>query len=241
MYYYNTAGVLWYLYGGNLTNLQDQLANAVGANGPDEFVSGPQQSEMVKRSFAVLLSHPMRRRDDTALLCVLAIVPTVEISTPFWVQTAYQASSFWRQRTSGLRIQEMLHSPLLSVFVLIQIPLVVFTWIGVGISLIGIHQQPRSRIPMILAPLGVAMVMLLLATGPAAIARFRVPAMPFLAMLAGAGWSGLSWVRHRDSVQIAAATLACPARTISMLDSSVEGIFLCGLAFVVCFWFGAGR
>ena len=210
LYYYNTAGVLWYLHGGNLTSLQDQLATAVGANGPDEFVSGPQQSEMVKRSFAVMLSHPIATAAMT-LRCFawLAIVPDRGNLNNFLGTKGISSVFLLASQNIGLRIREMLHSPLLSVFVLIQIPLVVFTWIGVGISLVRIHQQPRSRIPMILAPLGVAMIMLLLATGPAAIARFRVPATPFLAMLAGAGWSGLSWVRHRDSVQIAAATLAC--------------------------------
>jgi hypothetical protein len=37
----------------------------------------------------------------------------------------------------------------------------------------------------------IAIVMLIVAAGPEATARFRVPAMPFLAMAAGIGWVGL--------------------------------------------------
>jgi hypothetical protein len=211
LYYYNTAGVLWYLHGGNLTNLQDQLATAVGANGPDDFVSKPQQTEMMKRSFGVLLSHPIATTAMT-LRCFawLAIVPDRGNLNNFLGTKGISSVFLMASQNIGLRIREMLHSPLLSVFVLIQIPFVVFTWIGVGISLLRIRQQPPATIPMILVPPGVAMAMLLLGTGPAAIARFRVPAMPFLAMLAGVGWSAgsprLWWRRHRDSAQIAAAT-----------------------------------
>jgi hypothetical protein len=211
LYYYNTAGVLWYLRGGNLTNLQDQLATAVGANGPDEFVSGPQQSEMVKRSWAVMLSHPVATAAMT-LRCFawLAIVPDRGNLNNFLGTNGISSVFLLASQNIGLRIREMLHSPLLSVLVLGQIPLVIFTWIGVGLSLIRMREQPRSAIPMILVALGVAMVMLLLATGPAAIARFRVPATPFLAMLAGAGWSGLSWIRHRDFSANPAVTLPYP-------------------------------
>jgi len=210
LYYYNTAGVLWYLHGGNLTNLQDQLAKDVGANGPDEFVSALQQTEMIKRSLAVLLSHPVATAAMT-LRCYawLAIVPDRGNLNNFLGTNGISSVFLMASENIGLRIREMLRSPLLSVFVLVQIPLVVFTWIGVGLSLIRIRRQPQLMIPMILVPLGVAMVMLLLGTGPGAIARFRAPAMPFLAMLAGSGWSGWLWIRHRDSVQIAAATPAC--------------------------------
>jgi hypothetical protein len=38
----------------------------------------------------------------------------------------------------------------------------------------------------------IALVMLFLAAGPEAIARYRAPAMPFLAMVAGVGWSRAS-------------------------------------------------
>jgi hypothetical protein len=43
---------------------------------------------------------------------------------------------------------------------------------------------------MLMYLLCIALVMLVLAAGPEAIARYRSPAMPFLAMAAGVGWSG---------------------------------------------------
>jgi Na+/glutamate symporter len=98
----------------------------------------------------------------------------------------------------------MLHSPLLSVFVAIQIPIIVFMWIGVGMTLMRIHRHLRTTLPLIWIAFGVAFVMLLVGIGPGVIARFRLPAMPFLAMLAGVGWSGtwgrrVHWARFRSA------------------------------------------
>jgi hypothetical protein len=208
LYYYTTAGVLWDLHGDDLTNLQHQLAMEVGANSADEFVSKPQQSEMVKRSFAVLFGHPIATIAMT-LRCFawLAIVPDRANLNGFLGTNGRSSVFLVASENIGLRIKEMLRSPLLTAFVLIQIPLVVLTWIGVSLSLIFIRQQEGRMIPMMLVPLGAALVMLLVGSGPWAIARFRVPAMPFLAMLAGIGWSvacpGTSWGRRCDSEQIA--------------------------------------
>lgn len=51
---------------------------------------------------------------------------------------------------------------------------------------------------MILIPFTVAMATMILAAGAEAYARFRVPAMPFLTMLAGIGWSRGRWSNHFD-------------------------------------------
>jgi hypothetical protein len=72
----------------------------------------------------------------------------------------------------------------------VQIPFTIFMWVGVGITLKQVRREPRRQLPLILIPLGVAFVMLLIGAGPTAIARFRLPAVPFLAILAGVGWSG---------------------------------------------------
>ena len=83
----------------------------------------------------------------------------------------------------------MLRSPLLSVLVTAQVPLTIFMWIGAGIALTQIRVLLQGQLPLLLIPLGVALVMLLLGAGPGAIARFNLPALPFIAMLAGVGWS----------------------------------------------------
>ncbi len=191
LYYFNTAGVLWFMHGGSLTELQEELGRAVGATGADEVMSAREQNEMTKRSIAVLLGHPVAT-GAMILRCLvwLAIVPDRANLNAVLGTNARSSVFLMASQNVALRIREMLRSPLLSVFVTGQVLLTIFMWIGVGITLTQIRGQPRGQLPLILIPLGVAFVMLLIAAGPGAIARYRVPAVPFLAMLAGVGWSG---------------------------------------------------
>jgi hypothetical protein len=191
LYYYNTAGVLWFMHDGSLTELQEELGRSVGATGPDEFVSARQEHEMTKRSLAVFFGHPVATSAMT-LRCLawLAIVPDRANLNAVLGTNARSSVFLMASQNVTLRIREMLRSPLLSVFVAVQVPLTIFMWIGVGITLKQIRRQPRGQLPLILIALGVAFVMLLIGAGPQAIARFRLPAVPFLAILAGVGWSG---------------------------------------------------
>jgi hypothetical protein len=191
LYYYNTAGVLWFMHDGTLTGLHEELGRAVGATGPDEFVSARQEHEMTKRSLAVFFGHPVAT-SAMILRCLawLAIVPDRANLNAVLGTKARSSVFLMASQNVTLRIREMLRSPLLSVFVIVQLPFTIFMWIGVGIVLKHIRGQPRRQLPLILIPLGVAFVMLLIGAGPGAIARFRLPAMPFLTLLAGVGWSG---------------------------------------------------
>lgn len=190
LYYYNAAGVLWYLHGGSLTQLQDRLAGAIGANGPDEFVSPDQQRQMLARGASVLLRHPVAA---LAMLvrCFLwlAIVPDRANLNALLATNARSSVFLVASQNVALRVRETLRSPLLSALVALQVPLIIFTWVGVALMLAQHSARTREELALILLPLGVAVAMMLAATGPGAIARFRMPAMPFLAMLAGAGWS----------------------------------------------------
>jgi hypothetical protein len=91
-----------------------------------------------------------------------------------------------------LRLKDLLHSPTLTILVLLQMALIAFMWIGVGRAIIGIRGRARQEAVMLMYLLIIALVMLFLAAGPEAIARYRSPAVPFLAMIAGVGWSGAS-------------------------------------------------
>lgn len=190
LYYYNSAGVLWYLHGGSLTALQDRLGRAIGASGPDEFVSPDQEREMFARSCGVLLRHPLAAFVMLVrCLLWLAIVPDRANLNAVLGTNARSSVFLIASQNLALRVRETLRSPLLSAFVALQVPLIIFTWIGVALVLAQHSWRTRDQLALIVIPLGLAVAMMLAGAGPGAIARFRMPATPFLAMLAGAGWA----------------------------------------------------
>jgi hypothetical protein len=71
-----------------------------------------------------------------------------------------------------LRLKDLLHSPTLTILVLLQMALIAFLWIGVGRAIIGILGRTRQDTVMLMYLLCIALVMLVLAAGPEAIARY---------------------------------------------------------------------
>ncbi|MFZ0247134.1 hypothetical protein [Candidatus Binatus sp.] len=91
-----------------------------------------------------------------------------------------------------VRVRQVLHSPTLTALVLVQLLLIGFIWLGVARALLRNDWMSKRQTALLLIPLAIALIMLGCAAGPDAHSRFRVPAIPFLAMLAGIGWLGLS-------------------------------------------------
>jgi hypothetical protein len=89
------------------------------------------------------------------------------------------------------RIRTTMRSPALTALVLLQLASIGFAWGGVARDLIHMDRTSSKEAACVLIPLGAVVLMLACAVGPAAHARFRVPAVPFLAMLAGVGWLGV--------------------------------------------------
>ncbi len=89
-----------------------------------------------------------------------------------------------------IRVRNMLHSPLLTMLVLLQLVVILFVWTGVWRAILRIGVHSKSEASLLWIPFSLALLMLACAAGPDAQARFRVPAVPFLAMLAGIGWLG---------------------------------------------------
>jgi hypothetical protein len=74
--------------------------------------------------------------------------------------------------------------------VALQLLMIGFIWAGVMLALKR-HAGLRSPLgSCVLFAFAIAVLTLLLAAGPEAVPRFRVPAMPLLAFLAGTGWLG---------------------------------------------------
>ena len=201
LYYFNTAGVIWYRNGGSLPKLQSNLARAVGASGPSQFVSAAQHHEMLKRGLSALSSDPIATLAMTSRCFLwLTIVPDRANLNAILGTYARSSTFLLASENLSLRIKEMLRSPLLTAVVTIQVIFVIFTWIGMGITFARIRCQSRQQLLFISILSAIAFMMLLIGTGPGEIARFRVPSIPFLAILAGVGWaSALSGSRAASS------------------------------------------
>jgi hypothetical protein len=189
-YYYNSAAVLWLVNGGNLTQLQYRLAHEIGANGPDEYVSADQQREMLRGTLGVFARHPIA----TIVMGVrcflwLAVVPD-RANLNALLRTHARSSVFLiASQDLALRVAETFRSPLLTAFMAFQFVIIILLWVGVGMTLLTLPSSTRTERRVILFLGGVALFVMLVGAGPGAVARFRLPAMPFLAMLSGVGWS----------------------------------------------------
>lgn len=88
--------------------------------------------------------------------------------------------------------QELHSSIVLWLLVTFQLMMIGFAWAGVALAL---KKCARLRSPLgrcVLFAFAIVILILLLASGPEAVARFRIPATPLLALLAGVGWFGIS-------------------------------------------------
>ena len=71
----------------------------------------------------------------------------------------------------------------------LQLGLTLFTWTGVGLALRRFRHEPPPQRWVLLILLCAAFVLVAAASGPEGNDRFRVPAMPMLALLAAFGWT----------------------------------------------------
>jgi hypothetical protein len=89
----------------------------------------------------------------------------------------------------ALRLHDLLRSPALTGLVAYGFLIMIFVWVGVVRAAVMLRNGRAGPAFLLLVPLAIAMLMILLAAGPEATGRMRTPAIPFLAMLAGIGWS----------------------------------------------------
>jgi 4-amino-4-deoxy-L-arabinose transferase-like glycosyltransferase len=196
LYYFKAGGVILYRTGQNFPDVMDQLARELGLpdarDYPDTLPA--LESRMLSDSARILLHDPVATFLVTARSLVwLALVPD-RASLNELLGTDAGATTYLAATTQlGERVRQLLRSPLLTVLVVFQFVLLIVIWIGVGRALAGLRGKPASEVAMILIPFSVAMAMMILAAGAEAYARFRMPAMPFLTILAGIGWSRGRW------------------------------------------------
>jgi hypothetical protein len=98
------------------------------------------------------------------------------------------------------RIREMLSSPLLTALVAAQFLIIILLWAGVVRAVLGLGKKSGLERKLILIPLLLAIAFLALAAGAESMARYRLPAIPLLAILAAIGWFGQFRIVHQNGL-----------------------------------------
>jgi 4-amino-4-deoxy-L-arabinose transferase-like glycosyltransferase len=156
--------------------------------------------EMKKRGARIVLEHPW-------LLAVADFKGLLR--TCFWVQR-YALSYFFvsprldlGREEAGLGIRRQLLSalsyPWLSFLLIAELAMLTSIWLGVIMTLALNYRRLFRPIGPIVIPLCVAILLLAASAGPLSEDRYRVPAMPMLAMIAAFGWDACVRVPTRDA------------------------------------------
>jgi 4-amino-4-deoxy-L-arabinose transferase-like glycosyltransferase len=193
LYYFKAGGVVTYRSGQTFPVVMDGLARELGLPSAGDYPDTPATLEprMVSHSLRILLHDPVATFIVTARsLAWLALVPDRGSLNELLGTDAGATSYLAATAQLGERIRRLRRSPLLTALVTIQFVLIVVTWLGVERALLGLRGKPAREAALILIPFSIALLMMIMAAGAEAYARYRMPAAPFLAMLAGIGWSG---------------------------------------------------
>lgn len=201
LYYFKAGGVVWYRSDGGFVAAQNRLARAIGLPNASDYPDTPVtlQNEMLSRALRIFIRYPAATLIMTArCMAWLAIVP--DRGSLNELLGTHGGAASYLAATSNIeeRIRQLLRSPLLTVLVVLQLMLNSFVWLGIARVLVGLRGKSIRHKAFVLIPLGVALAMMATAAGAEAYARYRMPAIPMLVMLAGIGWSGQ---RMRTSAQ----------------------------------------
>jgi 4-amino-4-deoxy-L-arabinose transferase-like glycosyltransferase len=200
LYYYRAAALLVLERGGDFNAVQEQLAHEIGAERASPWVNVRFREQMMDRAekiimndpvrysimifqdFVVLLIAPERRPLNSSLEAVQVPGPARTIST---LQTF---------RTSpGSAMRELFRREFDSSLVylclsILQLILTAFVLVGVILALRRCVRVSWHETQLILFLFGLSLILMLLAAGPEASARLRLPAVPLLDLIAAVGW-----------------------------------------------------
>ena len=192
-FYYRAGGTLAY-------------ANGIGWEAELHKLPAPAFANLNGYALRIIMAHPVAFAEMTAWsLLYLCVVPDRgPLSHLLGVQRSFSVEDPGSMRVKSAleRMGEAPGAAVRSVFrtefdssmtlvllITFQLVTAAFLWTGAALALR--HWQRGSYEGTCLVSLaGSAFVLLIIASGPEATARFRVPAMALLAMIAGVGWLG---------------------------------------------------
>ena len=194
LYYYNAGGVLRYRSGETFQVVMDRLARNIGLPDARDYPNTPAAFAplMAARGTRILLHDPLATFIVTArTIAWLMLVPDRGSLNDLLGTNAGATSYLAATAQLRERFTQMWRSPLLTALVAMQFALILAMWIGVGFALYAcVDKSPRDA-SLVLIPFAVGMAMMVLAAGAEAYARYRMPALPLLALVAGVGWANV--------------------------------------------------
>lgn len=146
-------------------------------------------AEMTTWSFLYLCFVP----DRTPLSHLLGVQQSFPLDEPGSMRAREALDALYISPSKALRSiyrSEFYSSATLLGLTIFQILWLLALWIGVIVGLRFIEHRSYEGLCAMFCT-ATAFGLILLASGPEAVARFRIPAVPFLAVLGGIGWSRL--------------------------------------------------
>ena len=190
LYNYRAAGIVSSRNGGNLADAMIALAHEQGFSKPPEYYSRELYHDTIRRSIRILTTDPLATARMTIRAFLwLTVVPDRSDLNIFLGLHGGTSVTYAASEGIALRLHDLLRSPALTGLVALEVLITVVVWIGVARAVVMLRKGRAGPAFLLLVPLAIAMLMILLAAGPEATGRMRTPAVPFLAMLAGIGWS----------------------------------------------------
>jgi hypothetical protein len=192
LYFYRAAGVVWSHGDKSFPAVQEEFGRALGWPMRD-FNDAPPSLEpaMKQRALRIIKNDPIAFILMTVRCFLwLMVVPERADLNGFLGTNAGATSYLAASGDISARIREIRRSPLLTALVALQFMVTILIWIGVGRVLTGLCHKSAVEISMILFMLMLTMGFLVLASGAESVARFRLPVIPLLAVLAAIGWCG---------------------------------------------------
>jgi hypothetical protein len=187
LYDYREAGVIAALKGRTQGDVLTELSGRTGGWDPDH------PKEMEREAMRIMLAHPL----ITASMTLKGIAKNCFLPNRTDVEKLMNCTSAGVSETAGTiqKIKAAIGCPAVFTIMIFQIIAIILTWSGIALALW--HSRPAYQELCLL--LAVAALLVLAAAGPEAYSRFRVPAMPMIAIAASYGWVALR--RHAPSIR----------------------------------------
>jgi hypothetical protein len=188
LYDYRAAGVVAALSGRSQADVLNEFSDRTGGWEPEH------PKEMERAAIRIMISHPI----ITMTMTLKGIANNCFLPNRTDLANLLQCSSKGASEDASAiaKANSLMGCPSMIVLVVFQIIMLAFVWVGVVLALMD--SRPAYRELCIL--LAIAALLILAAAGPEAYSRFRVPAIPIIAIVAAYGWVAAS-KRRRPAIR----------------------------------------
>ena len=191
LYNFRAAGVVAYASGRGLVDVWSNWEHV-------------KLGDMSSRAIRIMLAHPLATTymtgrgflyvslipDRGPLAGLLGTEMSQQMKDPgsFRLFDTLERIGEGRGTLASIYVDECDSSILMAILLAFQVLAILFVWGGVLVAIRGLYLGSYSDDVSIIFLLSLAVCLLLLSSGPEATARFRIPSMPFLSVVASLGW-----------------------------------------------------